>query len=341
MGVVYLGRDPRLQRLVAIKGLAPTICGDPAYIGRLLREARMLASTPHLNIVTIYGLEQVGEQLFLIMEHAPGPDLCQRLASSPLTMNESIGICAQIAAAVEAAHRAGVVHRDLKPANVKIGPPPPTEGSVKVLDFGLARSSLERPPAVSGTGQSSPATGGPLTMEGTVLGTPGYMSPEQARGLGSDQRSDIFAFGCILFECLTGKRAFAGPTSMDAITATLVAEPEWSWLPTPMPGRLRDLLESALRKDRDDRLADISPLRQELEAIISIRRTIACAAPGGGAANLHVLTERRPMPRPATSFVGRKSELDRLGRLMSSQRLVTVLGSSGAGKSRLALEVLR
>lgn len=178
-------------------------------------------------------------------------------------------------------------------------------------------------------------------MEGTVLGTPGYMSPEQARGLGSDQRSDIFAFGCILFECLTGKRAFAGPTSMDAITATLVAEPEWSWLPTPMPGRLRDLLESALRKDRDDRLADISPLRQELEAIISIRRTIACAAPGGGAANLHVLTERRPMPRPATSFVGRKSELDRLGRLMSSQRLVTVLGSSGAGKSRLALEVLR
>src|SRR5262245_38795022 len=209
MGEVYRARDSRLGRDVAIKTLPENLARDPERLARFEREARLLASLNHPNIAAIYGLEEAGGQRHLVLEYVEGETLARRLARSALPLDETLHVCREIAAGVEAAHEGGVVHRDLKPGNVMLTP----AGVVKVVDFGLAKGGAE-----AHRGESSPLLSASPTMTyattqaGMVLGTAAYMSPEQARGRNVDRRTDIWSFGCILFECLCGRPAFEGET---------------------------------------------------------------------------------------------------------------------------------
>ena len=208
MGEVYRARDLRLGRSVAIKALRQALAGHPDRHARFEREARALASLNHPNIAQIFGVEDGPDGLVLVMELVDGPTLAGRIAGSPMRIDEALRIAAQIAAALETAHEHGVIHRDLKPANIKVRP----DGAVKVLDFGLAKMLADDPPP-SPDGAYSTLTSPAMTSEGVVLGTAAYMSPEQARGLAVDRRTDVWAFGCVLFEMLTGKQPFAGRTA--------------------------------------------------------------------------------------------------------------------------------
>jgi serine/threonine-protein kinase len=267
MGVVYQGYDPKLDRPVAIKALSPDFAEDPERLTRFEREARVLASLSHGNIATVYGLEEVEGHRFIVMELVEGQTLGDRLADGPLTITEALSITAQVAAGVEAAHDAGVIHRDLKPGNVMIRP----DGAIKVLDFGLAR---EMPARSSASGSLAGAATVPqpssisITGQGISLGTPGYMSPEQVRGMAVDRRTDTFALGCILFECLAGRLAFPGQTATDSIAAILEREPEWEALPPGTPPTVQLLLRRCLQKDRRRRLRDVGDARIELEQAI-------------------------------------------------------------------------
>jgi serine/threonine protein kinase len=265
MGEVYRAHDPKLKRDVAIKVLPLAFVNDPERLARFQREARMLASLNHPNIATIHGLEQAGEVNFLVMELIEGQTLAERLSSGPLKCNEALTISGQIAEALETAHGKGVIHRDLKPANVKVTP----EGRVKVLDFGLAK-------AFAGDGgldlSHVPTVTAMATDEGRILGTPAYMSPEQARGKPVDKRTDIWAFGCVLYELLTARRAFPGETLPDTIAAVLEKEPNWKALPPEMPVRIRDLLRRCLRKDPQRRLRDLGDARIEIEEELTVLR---------------------------------------------------------------------
>ena len=256
MGEVYEAHDTQLGRNVAIKVLPPEFVHDSDRLSRFQREARMLASLSHPNIATIHGLEQSDGIHYLVMELVPGKTLAERLASGALGIDEAPKIAGQIAEALEAAHAKGVIHRDLKPANVKVTP----EGRVKVLDFGLAK-------AFAGGSQddSHQPTVTNSTEAGRILGTPAYMSPEQARGKAVDKRTDIWAFGCVLYEMLTARQAFPGTTASDAIAAVLSREPDWQALPASVPTKIRDLLERCLRKDSQRRLHDIADARIEIE----------------------------------------------------------------------------
>ena len=262
MGEVYRARDTRLDRTVAIKALPTPVAGDPARLARFEREAKLLASLSHPNIAGIYGLEEVDGALYLVLEFIQGESLAQRLARGPLGIAEALDIGGQVASAIEAAHERGIVHRDLKPGNVMVMPP----RTVKVLDFGLAKGdgSAPGPPAAL---SASPTVAHAATAAGIVLGTAPYMSPEQARGKEVDRRTDVWAFGCLLFECLAGRQAFAGETASDVIARILEREPDWSPLPASMPPRLRDLLERCLTKDVEQRPRDIGDLRRELGSI--------------------------------------------------------------------------
>lgn len=257
MGAVYRAKDPTLGRDVAIKTLAGAFAPAAATLRRFEREAKVLASLNHPNIAAIYDRVQVEERSYLVLELVEGETLSDRLARGALELPEAIGIATQLAEALEEAHRKGVVHRDLKPSNVKLT----REGRVKVLDFGLAKS---REPGDEEGGRTDAAVA-PTTQSGVILGTPGYMSPEQARGLGVDKRSDIWAFGCLLYEMLAGARAFAGKTFSDAIAAALRDEVDWSRLPRSTPPGLERLLRRCLKQDARDRLQDIGDARVELE----------------------------------------------------------------------------
>lgn len=258
MGEVYRARDPKLQRDVAIKALPQEFQQDRERLARFEREARLLASLNHTNIAAIYGLEEQGGSRFLIMELVDGQTLAERLAEGALPVDEALSVAAQIAAGLEAAHEAGIIHRDLKPSNVKIRP----GGSVKVLDLGLART-VE--PSRASDSSISPTMTTPATLAGTILGTAAYMSPEQARGKALDKRTDIFSFGCVLYECLTGRQPFSGETVSDTLSGILRAEPEWSALPATTPARIRELLRRCLQKDAKRRLHDIADARIEIE----------------------------------------------------------------------------
>ncbi len=268
MGEVYKSRDARLGRDVAIKILPRAFTSHPDRLARLEREARMLAALNHPNICAIYGFEQADGIRFLVLELVEGETLAVRIAEggarsggTGLPLPEAVAIARQIAEALEIAHDKGIVHRDLKPANVKITP----DGIVKVLDFGLAK-------AVSADGSSPEITQAPTASQGerhrgAVIGTPAYMSPEQARGLAVDKRTDIWAFGCVLYEMLTGRVAFIGETSSDSIARILEREPDWSALPAVTPVSVRRLLVRCLTKDPKKRLRDIGDVRIEIDAM--------------------------------------------------------------------------
>ena len=250
MGVVYLAHDTRLARKAALKAILPGAEHDAMALERLRREARVLAALSHPNLATVYGLEESHGTLFLAMEYIEGKSLSQRLGRSAMPISEALHCCQQIAAGLEAAHEEGVIHRDLKPGNVMFT----AEGIVKVLDFGLARELHEK--EAIPTGDAGMLT---LTREGSVLGTPAYMSPEQARGEPLDRRTDIFSFGSILFRCLAGRPAFGGETVAELIDAIVTHEPDWSKLPASlpaMPSAFRPAISSTgLRKSSDQRSA--------------------------------------------------------------------------------------
>jgi Tol biopolymer transport system component len=262
MGIVYLARDPRLSRNVAIKMLPEAFSRDPERVQRFEREARLLASLTHPNIASIHGIEEENGNRFLVLEYVEGETLAQRIVRGALSADDAAEVCQQIAAALEAAHESGVIHRDLKPGNVKITP----AGEVKVLDFGLARGADAGSGVSTSDLSQSPTMAVTATGAGVILGTAAYMSPEQARGKRVDRRTDIWSFGCVLYECLTGRRAFEGETVSDMIALILQGEPDWKALPASTPPRMRALLERCLEKDAKKRLRDIGEARLALEA---------------------------------------------------------------------------
>jgi eukaryotic-like serine/threonine-protein kinase len=273
MGEVYQAHDTKLGRDVAIKVLPPAFVHDPDRLSRFQREAKMLASLNHPNIATIHGLEQSDGVNYLVMELVPGQTLAERVSAGAIKIEEGLKLGVQIAEALEAAHEKGVIHRDLKPANVKVTP----GGRVKVLDFGLAKAFA----GDSGQDISHALTLEAMgTEEGRILGTPAYMSPEQARGKSVDKRTDIWAFGCVLFELLTGKAAFDGETVSDMIVAVLEREPEWELLPPPTPARIQDLLRRCLQKDSQRRLRDIGDARIEIEEALAAPKVAASTQAG-------------------------------------------------------------
>jgi len=254
MGEVYRAHDSKLGRDVAIKTLPQEFARDPERLSRLRREARTLASLNHPNIAAIYGLEESEEADYLVLELVEGETL-----RGPLPVQTALDRACQVAAALEAAHDKGIIHRDLKPANVKVTP----QGRVKILDFGLAKA-IWGPEGSQDLSQLANATS-VESVAGQIVGTPGYMSPEQARGRDVDKRTDIWAFGCLLYELLTGKRAFPGETLQDTITAVLEREPNWQALPAKTPARVRELLRQCLQKDAGRRLRNIADGRRTIE----------------------------------------------------------------------------
>lgn len=259
MGVVYNAEDTTLARRVAIKVLPEAFTGDPERLARFEREAKLLAALNHPNIATIHGLEETGGKRFLVMELVEGVTLAERIRHGPLHLEEILEVCLQIAEGVEAAHEKGIIHRDLKPANIKLAP----GGKVKVLDFGLAKA-LHDEPAASDLSKT-PTITGQMTEPGVILGTAAYMSPEQAKGRLADKRTDIWAYGCILFECLAGDRAFQGATVTETIAAILRGEPRWDSLPADTPANIRAVLRRCLQKDPRERLRDIGDARIEMK----------------------------------------------------------------------------
>jgi len=271
MGEVYRARDATLGREVAIKILPTVFAGNPERVARLEREARMLAALSHPNIAAIFGAEDVGGTPALILELVDGVTLAERIAQGPVPLAETLAIVRQIADALAAAHDKGIIHRDLKPANVKIAP----NGLVKVLDFGLATVHV-----AGSDSRTEVPTVAELTREGVMMGTTAYMSPEQVRGIGVDKRTDIWAFGCVLYEMLAGTTAFGAETPSDAIATIMKGEPNWSLLPPDTPGSIRTLLRWCLQKDPAQRLRDIADARLRLEEITH-ERTITEAQSTG------------------------------------------------------------
>ena len=266
MGEVYRARDTQLGRDVAIKIVSEALAADPEHRARFEREARLLASVDHPNVAAIHGIEEQHGLRFLVLELVEGTTLDEILAAGRPRLDQALDLARQIAGALEAAHDRGVIHRDLKPANVRVTP----GGRAKVLDFGLARSVAEALPSASAF---ATATAGP-TAAGAILGTPAYMSPEQARGKPLDQRSDVWSFGCLLYEMLAGRRAFGGETAPDCLAAILHEEPDWSSLPRATPAPIRRLLARCLEKD-SRRRPDAAEVSREIQEAIEPRRGAA------------------------------------------------------------------
>src|SRR5262245_6428194 len=259
MGVVYRARDLKLQRDVALKVLPEAVALDPDRIARFRREATVLAALNHPNIGAIYGLEDSGDVHALVLELVDGPTLADRTAQGPIPVDEALPIAEQIAEALEAAHEQGIIHRDLKPANIKLRP----DGTVKVLDFGLAKA-FDPNPNASDASWSPTMTSPAVTRMGVIMGTAAYMSPEQARGSLIDSRTDIWSFGVVLYEMLVGKSLFEGATVSDTLAAVLRADIEWGRLPPDLPTALRTLLSRCLQRNPKQRLQHIGDARIEL-----------------------------------------------------------------------------
>jgi serine/threonine protein kinase len=297
MGEVYRARDARLGRDVALKVLPDQFAADPERLARFDREAQVLAALNHPNIAGIYGVEEVASGVeatvsrpirALVLELVEGETLADRIRRGPIPVEDALPIAKQIAEALQAAHEHGVIHRDLKPANVKIT----DEGVVKVLDFGLAKLSE---PTVAGTGSSrldamaSPTITSPALMTGvgTLLGTAAYMAPEQAKGRPADKRSDVWGFGCVLYEMLTGKRAFEGDDVSDTLAAILRSEPDWTALPAGVPPVIVELIKRSLEKDRRHRVADLA-------AAVFVLGSFSRASAPGRHARANAVVTRHP-----------------------------------------------
>jgi WD40 repeat protein len=355
MGEVYRARDTRLHRDVALKVLPQTFAADPERLARFKREAQLLASLSHSNVGAIYGLEELASSSALVLELVEGPTLADRIASGPLPLEEALSIATQVADALEAAHELGIVHRDLKPANIKVRP----DGTVKVLDFGLAKA-LDTAPASTTLDNSPTITSPAMTLAGVILGTAAYMSPEQARGHAADRRSDIWAFGVVVFEMLTARRAFKGDDVPDILAAVLRAEPEWSALPPTTPRSIRRLLRRCLEKDRRRRLQHIGDARLELAdpddseppapgVTAAARRRlwpIVVATVSGATVVAFAAWMMRPAPveRPVTRFTIQVPEMARVFGTGASvvispdgRTLVYVVGGTRPGLERRQL----
>jgi eukaryotic-like serine/threonine-protein kinase len=293
MGEVYRATDTKLDREVAIKVLPESFTQDRERLARFDREAKTLASVNHPNIASIYGLENSGGKMALVLELIEGETLAERLRAGAMPVEETLEVCRQIAEALEAAHEKGIIHRDLKPGNIKITP----EGRVKVLDFGLAKATIADSSVSPSDNSQSPTLTADFTRPGVILGTAAYMSPEQARGKPVDKRTDNWSFGCVLYECLTGKRIFHGEDVTETLATVIKGEPDWSALPSETPATIQLLLRKCLAKDRKRRLHDIpmhgwiwsrpSPIR----AVRVFDSPTACARP-----------LRPPLENPACSW---------------------------------------
>ena len=262
MGEVYRARDTKLDRDVALKILPEAFASNPERLARFEREAKTLAALNHPHIAHIHGLEESDGVRTLVLEFVDGPTLADRIAHGPIPVNEALTIARQIAEALEAAHDQGIIHRDLKPENIKVR----TDGTVKVLDFGLAKA-LDPISAATADVTASPTITAPALMTGAgmIVGTAAYMSPEQARGKEVDRRTDVWAFGCVLFEMITGRRVFPGATVSDTIAAVLAQSPDWTALPPATPPRVRHVLARCFEKDPKQRWRDIADVRIELD----------------------------------------------------------------------------
>ncbi len=277
MGEVYQATDTTLDRDVALKVLPDAFTADPDRLARFEREAKVLASLNHPNIGAIYGLEKSGDTRALVLELIEGPTLADRIAKGPIPLDEALPIAKQIAEALEAAHEAGVIHRDLKPANIKVR----DDGTVKVLDFGLAKAQNTTP---QGDPSLSPTLTAAATQMGVIMGTAAYMAPEQAKGRTVDKRADVWAFGAVLFEMLTGRRAFPGEDLTDTIAAVMKSEPAWDALPADTAPRLTQILHACLEKDRARRVRDIGDVQLAMEgAFESLLRPTSAAESSGTA----------------------------------------------------------
>ena len=294
MGEVYLAKDSKLDREVAIKVLPETVTRDAERIARFEREAKLLASLNHPNIAGVHGFDETEGTRFLVLEYVEGQTLGDALKKGPMAIEDALDIAKQVSEALEAAHDQGVIHRDLKPANVMIR----SDGAIKVLDFGLAKALTDEPS--SSEIANSPTITANFTKPGVVLGTAAYMSPEQARGRALDKRSDIWSFGIMLFECLTGETLFRGETATDSMGAIMHKEPDWSLLPPNTPPTVQLLLRRCLTKDRKRRLHDIADARIELEnALVDPASTSL----GLARAALEVKTRWLPTGRQAAAVV--------------------------------------
>ena len=258
MGEVYQARDTKLDRDVALKVLPEAFTSDPDRLARFEREAKVLASLNHPNIGSIYGLEEADGVRALVLELVEGPTLADRISGGPIPLDEALPIAKQIAEALEAAHEAGVIHRDLKPANIKVR----EDGTVKVLDFGLAKALDPNPDADP---SQSPTLTAAATQMGVIMGTAAYMSPEQARGQTVDRRADVWAFGVVLYEMVTGERTFEGATVSHVMASVLKTEPDWAALPDDTPSPITRLLRRCLEKERKQRIPDIGMARIEID----------------------------------------------------------------------------
>ena len=293
MGEVYRARDSRLGRSVAIKVILEAFGSDSDRIARFEREAKVLASINHPNIAALYGMEQAGGQHFLVMELVEGETLAERLQRGPVEVESALGLAAQIAEGLEAAHEKGIIHRDLKPANIKITP----EEKVKVLDFGLAKAIETETTAANVA--NSPTLSMMATNAGVVFGTAAYMSPEQAKGFAADHRSDVFSFGVVLYEMLTGRQPFQGETAPDILASVLVREPELHRIPADLNPRIHELLRRCLEKSPKRRWQAIGDLRAEIETIAMVPRATIAASGGAPPKPLW----RRAIPVAAAAIV--------------------------------------
>ena len=329
MGEVYRARDTRLKRDVALKILPESLATDPDRLARFQREAEVLASLNHPNIAAIYGLEETDGVKALVMELVEGEDLAQRIGRGAIPFDEALPIAKQIAEALEAAHEHGIIHRDLKPANIKVRP----DGTVKVLDFGLAKALA--PAGVTAPNLSqSPTITSPAMMTGAgmILGTAAYMSPEQAKGREADKRSDIWAFGAVLYEMLTGRRAFDGEDMTDVLGAVVRLDPNWESLPSDVPPLVRTLLQSCLVKDPRRRMANISTALFVLEKAASLTLP---TTPDAGASQAHVEAVVSDLRREVARSARRRVALVGVAALVAGALIAATLVSGLIVRRRL------
>ena len=346
MGEVYRARDTNLRREVALKVLPEALAANRDRLARFTREARTLGALNHPHIAQVYGFEEYGGVRALVMELVEGQDLAQHVARGPIRVEEALRIARQIAEALEAAHARGIVHRDLKPANIMIR----DDGTVKVLDFGLAKAWMDdlgsaTPPAAAAAAPTM--TTPPIATEvGVLVGTAAYMSPEQARGGAVDKGSDIWAFGCVLYEMLTGARAFDGAGAADTLANVLQRDPAWDRLPDATPPSIRVLLRRCLRKDRRERLHDAAGVRIEIDDVLhdpnGSARTIATTdqarvdqSSRGGAASRHrwwagVALGACGLAIVAYAVVGRRPAEPRRDGPLQATRLTAYAGTESA-----------